>query len=189
MMGFADVPLEIRRARKSKGVPTPSQNDEVSDLSNGAGRILHRLGSSTQAPSCSTYQHIPSSLDRHGDLAMTKTSSTSLDSHLTSSGENAKIPLSPATPEATSSNEASPKRDYRILQTSNGVVVGTSKAVGKIIVAGLKSPFEVTLSAARGFHNAPRLYGDDTVRPYERITGVWSGLQAAGKVGTLRYRE
>lgn len=40
---------------------------------------------------------------------------------------------------------------------------------------------DFTLSLAQGFHNAPRLYGDNTVRPLERITGFHSGLKAAGR--------
>lgn len=60
--------------------------------------------------------------------------------------------------------------------------INASKGVGRIIDAGLKSPMDFTLSLARGFHNAPKLYGDDSVRPHERITGFQSGLRAAGKV-------
>ena len=35
------------------------------------------------------------------------------------------------------------------------------------------------MALAQGFHNAPRLYGDDTVRKPVRITGCHSGLRAA----------
>lgn len=40
---------------------------------------------------------------------------------------------------------------------------------------------EFTLSLAKGFHNAPKLYGDDTVRKQEKITSFQSGLKAAGR--------
>jgi len=39
---------------------------------------------------------------------------------------------------------------------------------------------DVSLAVAQGFHNAPRLYGDEVRRP-ARITGFHSGMQAAGK--------
>jgi hypothetical protein len=39
---------------------------------------------------------------------------------------------------------------------------------------------DLTLAVAQGFHNAPRLYGDTTVRRPVRITGIRSGLKAAG---------
>lgn len=39
---------------------------------------------------------------------------------------------------------------------------------------------DFSLGLAQGFHNAPKLYGDD-VRPAQKITGFGSGLKAAGK--------
>jgi UDP:flavonoid glycosyltransferase YjiC (YdhE family) len=41
-----------------------------------------------------------------------------------------------------------------------------------------KAPMDFSLALARGFHNAPRLYGDDTVRQPVRISGFKSGLKA-----------
>ncbi|KAL8868148.1 MAG: hypothetical protein Q9198_008283, partial [Flavoplaca austrocitrina] len=40
---------------------------------------------------------------------------------------------------------------------------------------------DFTLSLARGFHNAPRLYGDENVRHPDKVTGIQSGLRTAGK--------
>ncbi|KAG0127500.1 hypothetical protein HOY82DRAFT_672068 [Tuber indicum] len=60
------------------------------------------------------------------------------------------------------------------------VVKNTSKALSKAARAGARAPMEVSLAVAQGFHNAPRLYGDEVRRPY-RITGFHSGLRAAGK--------
>ena len=40
---------------------------------------------------------------------------------------------------------------------------------------------DFTLSLAQGFHNAPKLYGDTTVRKAEKITDLQSGLKAAGR--------
>ena len=40
---------------------------------------------------------------------------------------------------------------------------------------------DFSLAIAQGFHNAPRLYGDQTVRKPIRITGMKSGLRAAGE--------
>jgi len=44
--------------------------------------------------------------------------------------------------------------------------------------AMVKAPMDFSLAVARGFHNAPRLYGDDTVRRPIRISGFRSGLRA-----------
>jgi hypothetical protein len=40
---------------------------------------------------------------------------------------------------------------------------------------------DLSMAVAQGFHNAPRLYGDQTVRKTTRITGMKSGLKAAGE--------
>lgn len=42
-----------------------------------------------------------------------------------------------------------------------------------------RAPADLALALAQGFHNAPRLYGDDTVRPPVRVTGFKSGMRAA----------
>lgn len=60
-------------------------------------------------------------------------------------------------------------------------VTRAGKGVSRIVGAGLKSPMDFTLGIARGFHNAPKLYGDDTVRPQAKVTDFQSGLKAAGK--------
>ncbi|KAI4196827.1 MAG: hypothetical protein LQ350_006293 [Teloschistes chrysophthalmus] len=59
--------------------------------------------------------------------------------------------------------------------------VGGGKGLGRIVGAGLKSPLDFTLGLARGFHNAPKLYGDESVRQPDKVTGIQSGLKAAGK--------
>ncbi|GAB7350066.1 hypothetical protein MBLNU459_g0735t1 [Dothideomycetes sp. NU459] len=43
----------------------------------------------------------------------------------------------------------------------------------------LSAPLDLSLALAQGFHNAPRLYGDGTVRKPIRITGMHSGARAA----------
>jgi len=45
----------------------------------------------------------------------------------------------------------------------------------------VSAPLDLTLAIAQGFHNAPRLYGDASVRKPMRITGFHSGLRAAGR--------
>lgn len=44
---------------------------------------------------------------------------------------------------------------------------------------------DFSLGIAQGFRNAPRIYGDTTVRPQEKITGIQSGIKVAGKEFTL----
>lgn len=40
---------------------------------------------------------------------------------------------------------------------------------------------DLASNIAQGFHNVPKLYQDHTVRPHENVTGIKSGLKAAGK--------
>jgi hypothetical protein len=42
-------------------------------------------------------------------------------------------------------------------------------------------PTDFTLSLSKGFHNAPKLYHDDTVEPMPKVIGIKSGFRAAGK--------
>ncbi|KAF2840190.1 glycosyltransferase family 1 protein [Patellaria atrata CBS 101060] len=54
----------------------------------------------------------------------------------------------------------------------------TSHGFKKTGVAIAKAPMDLSLAIAQGFHNAPRLYGDETVRRPVRVEGLHSGLRA-----------
>ncbi|KUJ24102.1 uncharacterized protein LY89DRAFT_12190 [Mollisia scopiformis] len=58
----------------------------------------------------------------------------------------------------------------------------SNKGVSRIIGTGLRAPMDFTMNISRGFGNVPKLYGDESVRPVEKVDGVVSGLEAAGKV-------
>jgi hypothetical protein len=57
------------------------------------------------------------------------------------------------------------------------VATGTVR-IGK---AAARAPGEFTLAMARGAHNVPKLWGDRTVRPQEKVTGVSNGLKQGVK--------
>lgn len=57
-------------------------------------------------------------------------------------------------------------------------IEGGLKKTGHALV---RAPLDLSAAVAQGFHNAPRLYGDTTVRRPIRITGLHSGLKAAGR--------
>lgn len=58
---------------------------------------------------------------------------------------------------------------------------GTGKGISKISGSLLKSPMDLLLGVSKGFHNMPKLYGEE-VRQTDRVTGIKSGLRVAGKV-------
>ena len=67
-------------------------------------------------------------------------------------------------------------------------VVGSKflKGSGKIVKASLRSPMTFSFALAQGSHNAPRLWGDQTVREHYAVTGVTSGIVAGCKVRFMR---
>jgi hypothetical protein len=61
-------------------------------------------------------------------------------------------------------------------------ITGSRNSAARIVVSGLKFPMDFALHVAKGFHNAPRLYGDNSVRPLRKIDGFKTGLEASGRV-------
>ncbi|KAF2684070.1 hypothetical protein K458DRAFT_443071 [Lentithecium fluviatile CBS 122367] len=60
------------------------------------------------------------------------------------------------------------------------VAKGTGKGLGKIVGAGFKAPMTFTHGLTRGFHNVPKLYGEE-VREYENVVDIKSGLVVSAK--------
>lgn len=61
------------------------------------------------------------------------------------------------------------------------ILKATAQGLGHSGKAFLQLPVDFSYALALGFHNAPRLYGDGSVRPAPHIiTGFRSGLKAAG---------
>lgn len=59
-----------------------------------------------------------------------------------------------------------------------------SKMSKKLLKLIISLPTDVSLSMARGFHNAPKLYNDHMVNDIPQVISLRSGLRAAGKVLT-----
>ena len=85
---------------------------------------------------------------------------------------------------ARSSSEGSSSTgpDSRAPIGSRNMERGPGKTVGRFLGGALRSPMDLTLTLARGFNNAPKLYGDTTVRRPDKITDLQSGIKMAGKV-------
>jgi Ubiquitin interaction motif len=70
------------------------------------------------------------------------------------------------------------------LENSSAVTLdtlyGTSKGIGRIVGAGLRSPMDFTMAISKGFHNLPRMYGEEP-RQVDRVTDLGSGFRTAGK--------
>jgi UDP:flavonoid glycosyltransferase YjiC (YdhE family) len=58
---------------------------------------------------------------------------------------------------------------------------GMSKGAGRVLKALVEAPVNISVNATRGMHNIPKLWGDNTVRPQERVSGLKSGFRAVGR--------
>ena len=79
---------------------------------------------------------------------------------------------------ARSRKESGPGKDHDMLRQTGP---HTSKGIGRFAKALVQSPMELSMSFTRGFHNLPKLWGDDTVRPQAQVSDFMSGAKAAGK--------
>ena len=167
MMGVADVPMDIFKSMSHKG----SKSDAAS-----ASKKTISQENDTRTISTNTSKAFTGNVSEHDtDQSESQQSSTAGKSKA-SPPARGKSP-SPSK-EGTVTDSAS--RDSRGVTLTDAI--GAGKGFGRVVDAGIKSPMDFTLSLAKGFHNAPRLYGDTSVRPHEHITGFQSGLKAAGKV-------
>lgn len=166
-MGVADFPVELVKVFKPKPTSTVTDNtdpldeNDVPSLAEGSPSPPKDLASKSQS------QLSPPSSSSGGPEE--GSSSTDRSSEQRSH--------SPATKQT--------KKQFDSSAITLESAIGASKGISRVVGAGIKSPMDFTLGLARGFHNAPKLYGDDTVRPQERVTGFQSGLRAAGKVCSL----
>lgn len=177
-MGVADLPVETLKALKIH--PDVAKKSKAKSATSQA---------QAEAPAAADEDSRPDSSQ--------PTSHPSRSSQTSSPDSQPSVPTNPNTTNSPPSQPASTPKPYNVqealapkpynaqeaLTSSNftlDTAVGTTLSATRIVSAGLKSPMDFTSSLARGFHNAPRLYGDSTVRKSEKITGFSSGLRAAG---------
>lgn len=76
-----------------------------------------------------------------------------------------------------------PARAEVSLNADNKVVGGrAAKGAVRMAKATVRSPMAFTVAMAQGAHNLPKMYGDKTVRPQDKVTGLGSGLWVGTKV-------
>ncbi|KAI9648613.1 hypothetical protein NHQ30_003251 [Ciborinia camelliae] len=201
-MGVADFPIEIfRQVRRGKNAYVASKKSSNSASSPPKPLVQNRSGDHLLLDERSLKSVDASLLQASESLAKT---SYETDRRFS---DDIATPLTPTTTQSSSSNIPTPgmkqsnssrsvlngNTESRKPRSDSGAktpkafnpskenAMGAGKGISRIIGAGLKSPMDFTLGLARGFHNAPKLYGDDTVRPQTKVTDLQSGLKAAGK--------
>lgn len=196
-MGIADFPVEILKSLKSasgelkdihekrkttSGSPSPvstSVHGSTQDLNKATDTALVTSPIS-ETPRASIDSHDDASIGRRSSAMSTVLSSDGSHRHRSHlrhhSRHGSRDNSRSGTPRAES-----PCPVDEVSQITLDTALSGAKAAGRIVSAGVKSPMDFTLSLAKGFHNAPKLYGDETVRKSDKIVDLQSGLKAAGK--------
>ncbi|KAJ4405477.1 hypothetical protein N0V91_005217 [Didymella pomorum] len=59
--------------------------------------------------------------------------------------------------------------------------VHVTRGAGRFVRALVQGPVNISVNLTRGMHNIPKLWGDDTVRPQERVSDMRTGMKAVGR--------
>ena len=202
-MGIADLPVEVLKSLKiaSMDVKNSRNLDKSSTHASATGStipISKSSQSSTSDLSLKENKSLDSEPASEGSTATAETDAT-LKNIKTEPADGDDTPTPSRQLSATLSVSSTHRRWSRHGSRSSSLgperhtdagdaishltlesAVGGAKAIGRIASAGMKSPLDFTMSLAKGFHNAPKLYGD-TVRPVDKVTGIGSGLKTAAK--------
>lgn len=182
MMGFADMPIETLKALKihpdaTKKKPKPAKGSEQSAASgdNASDKpSIERADSSNEASTPG--KDLTPSTSRSGSTFNFQESLAKIQSP--SSPGSRSGSLAPSQNEGRKPDDPKASKDPRkYMETA----MGSAEGVQRIVGAGFKSPMDFTMNLSKGFRNAPKLYGDDSVRKPEKVTDFKSGIRAAGR--------
>jgi UDP:flavonoid glycosyltransferase YjiC (YdhE family) len=193
MMGFADMPIETLKALRihpdaTKKKPKPAKGAEQSAGSGeGANGKPSTERSDSSNDATTPGKETTPSASRSGStfnfqesLAKIQSPSASRSGSMTGSlaaGQNdSERSRSPSQGRKPDDPKVS-KDPRKYMETAMGSAEGLQRIVG----AGFKSPMDFTMNLSKGFRNAPKLYGDDSVRKPEKVTDFKSGIRAAGR--------
>lgn len=193
MLGVADLPVQTLKALKiHPDAKKESQARKASSAQTSEGSLKSRTTGLSEAESPSMTPRTMSDATLTGGERTASPASSRTGSAFNLQDSLSKLNAGPLSPGSEASGKRSPSASQggsqpppkkgsfdgrKMFETATD----TSQGVSRIIGAGLKSPMDFTLGLAKGFHNAPKLYGDDTVRKGEKVTDLKSGLRAATK--------
>lgn len=186
-MGVADIPSETVKAllipfgssrkQPQESVPTMARKSETS-------LVGERLTPPTSPEQSQTSLDLQQSLGRvrsPSNLSGLSTSTSNIGSSSTSDALQGQLSAkqdNASRRRVRSRNETSSSKDHDMMRQTGA---HTSKGIGRIVKAAVQSPIELSMSITEGFHNAPKLWGDDTVRPPQQVSDFKSGTRAVGK--------
>lgn len=182
MMGVADMPVDTLKAMRIYPDPSRAKGKAKAGAvtPNDGSKSPNRSQSATPARGRSPEPKEAPEINATGELPTTPGSKL-LEPTLSIGSSRGSSPSINSNSKAAPTKKA--KDPYQVPTSINldNALIGPGKGILRMVGAGVKSPMNFTLGLAKGFHNAPKLYGDDTVRKSEKVTGIASGLKVAGK--------
>lgn len=190
-MGIADMPVATLKAmkihpehrrRESGSHPqsrsgTPAQSGQASENLSAADLKSARKESMQSIESIETKSSTSSRSSIAGEeAAAAQEIGGAMMGEAAGRAEDTSAPQPPESTDGTGE-----KKGFKFNQEDMETLLLTGKGAWRFTEAGFKSPLDFTLALAKGFHNAPKLYGDETVRKPDKITDLSSGVRAAGK--------
>ena len=194
-MGIADMPVATLKALKIHPEHNKGQSQTPPGSESRSGESSQtRKGSRSQSITATELQNAKSEALQAAEPGRSRASSTSsrassnkgeeaaaanalVENAAAQGAESATKPGQAESSEAAANKQKPFKFDHKDMET----MMETGKGAWKSTEAGIRAPLDFTLALAKGFHNAPKLYGDDTVREPQKITNLSTGLKAAGK--------
>lgn len=182
MIGIADVPVEIISQLRSIVEKGPSK---------GTTKPASTTSTRSKSDSISSRRR-PDSVASGSTNITDPTSIDATNSDRSEGGrqsEERHAEPSPRTSETSRHNigvhpAPNPEHDHLIDpvdRVPNSALERAEEGISRIAITALRPPMDFSMALARGFHNAPKIYGDDTVRPSTKVDDFKSGLSAAGK--------
>jgi len=194
-MAAADIPREMFKGAKKSNPGTPGTEEPPKVPTSGhietnitppdsAAPESDRQTLESRAETASLVSTRPSINITSPDVAGSS-EATAGDSMLVTSPDGT---LSPSGEPQSPSNSRRGKSPIRRPSSPNSganvtleTAVNAGKGVSRIVTTGMKTPMNFCLGLAKGFRNAPKLYGDETLRPQEKVTDLASGIRIASR--------
>jgi len=177
-MGLAEFPSETVKAfhfpsgpsrqQSQTSLPTNTRESKTSSIPPEQGQTsLNMQGSLARVRSPDQLSDPPSPASNIG-------SSFTCDAQDQSSFKRHGASLS----KSLTRNDSGSSKDKDMLRQTGA---HSSKGIGRFAKGLVQGPVDISVNLTRGMHNIPKLWGDDTVRPQERVRDFRSGVKAVGR--------
>ncbi|KAJ8114873.1 hypothetical protein OPT61_g3359 [Boeremia exigua] len=167
-VGLADVPSETFRALRIMGQRSHPQS-----------RASSSADLSTQAHDPSTASALPAGSGTNSvEKLHTQVQRPSGGSTTPPAPSQADLKHSSTAPEPLHRTPSNPSKRPDMMRPTG---IHVTKGAGRFLKALIRGPVNISVNLTRGMHNIPKMWGDDTVRPQERVTDFKSGMRAVGR--------